>query len=78
MPRYQGKLGLLKSQIHQVEEHFRGAGYNDPTEDHRDRGREGVVSHAGSRLLADVADRTTLTGQLRRGAGRAAQAAGAA
>jgi hypothetical protein len=25
---------------------------------------EGVVSHAGSRLLADVADRTTLTGQL--------------
>ena len=25
---------------------------------------EGVVSHAGSRLLADVADRTTLTEQL--------------
>ena len=25
---------------------------------------EGVVSHAGSRLLADVADKTTLTGQL--------------
>ena len=25
---------------------------------------EGVVSHAGSRLLADVADRSTLTGQL--------------
>jgi hypothetical protein len=25
---------------------------------------EGVVSHAGSRLLADVADRTTLTDQL--------------
>ena len=25
---------------------------------------EGVVSHAGSRLLADVADQTTLTGQL--------------
>jgi len=25
---------------------------------------EGVVSHAGSRLLADIADRTTLTGQL--------------
>ena len=24
----------------------------------------GVVSHAGSRLLADVADRTTLTGEL--------------
>jgi hypothetical protein len=24
---------------------------------------EGVVSHAGSRLLADVADRTTLTAQ---------------
>ena len=24
----------------------------------------GVVSHAGSRLLADIADRTTLTGQL--------------
>ena len=25
---------------------------------------EGVVSHAGSRLLADVADRTTLTAEL--------------
>jgi hypothetical protein len=25
---------------------------------------QGVVSHAGSRLLADVADRTTLTGEL--------------
>jgi hypothetical protein len=25
---------------------------------------EGVVSHAGSRLLADVADRTTLTGEV--------------
>ena len=25
---------------------------------------EGVVSHVGSRLLADVADRTTLTGRL--------------
>jgi hypothetical protein len=25
---------------------------------------DGVVSHVGSRLLADVADRTTLTGQL--------------
>ena len=25
---------------------------------------EGVVSHAGSRLLADIADQTTLTGQL--------------
>ena len=37
---------------------------------------EGVVSHAGSRLLADVADRTTLTGAACRGAGRAAQAAG--
>jgi hypothetical protein len=24
----------------------------------------GVVSHAGSRMLADLADRTTLTGQL--------------
>ena len=38
---------------------------------------EGVVSHAGSRLLADVADRTTLTAQLAEDAGRAAQAAGA-
>ena len=27
---------------------------------------DGVVSHAGSRLLADVADRTTLTGAARR------------
>ena len=38
---------------------------------------EGVVSHAGSRLLADVADKTTLTAQLAEDAGRAAQAASA-
>jgi hypothetical protein len=51
---------LLRAQIIQVEEHFRGAGYNDAAEGHRNRPMvgEGVVSHAVSRLLADVADRT--------------------
>ena len=40
---------------------------------------EGVVSHAGSRLLADVADRTTLTGRVGSEAlAGAAQAAGSA
>jgi hypothetical protein len=44
--------------------HFPGAGFNHPSEDHRDRRRAGVASHVGSRLLADAADRTTLTGEL--------------
>ena len=35
---------------------------------------EGVVSHAGSRLLADVADRTTLTAELSEATGGPAQA----
>ena len=39
---------------------------------------DGVVSHAGSRLLADVADRTTLTGQLAEVLAGPAEAAGAA
>jgi hypothetical protein len=64
VPRYQGRLCLLRAQIFQVEEHFRGAGYSDQTQDHGNRGRRGVVSQVGSRLLADVGDRTTLTGQL--------------
>jgi hypothetical protein len=38
---------------------------------------EGVVSHTGSRLLADVADRSTLTAELAEGLdGGTAQAAG--
>jgi hypothetical protein len=34
----------------------------------------GVVSHAGTRLLADLADATTLTGKLLQVLARAAQA----
>ena len=37
---------------------------NHPSEDYRDRRRGRVVSHAGSRLLADIADRTTLSEEL--------------
>lgn len=63
MPRYQGKLVLLKSQVPPVEDTFEvQATTTRPTITATDG--EGVVSHAGSRLLADVADRTTLTGQL--------------
>jgi hypothetical protein len=36
----------------------------DQTEDRRHGDGEDVVSHAGSRLLADVADRSTLTAEL--------------
>ena len=55
---------MLRTKWIRTERHFRGAGYNDPTEDHGDRGRGRVVSHAGTRLLADLADATTLTGEL--------------
>ncbi len=55
---------MSKIQNHRQEGHFRGAGYNDPPEDHGHGGWGGVVSHAGSRLLADLADRSTLTAQL--------------
>jgi hypothetical protein len=64
MPRYQEKLCLLRTQIIRVEEHFQGAGYNDGPLVTATADGEGVVSHAGSRLLTDVADRTTLTASL--------------
>jgi len=48
-----------------MERHFRGAGYNDTSHDiTATADGEGVVSHVGSRLLADVADRTTPSGWL--------------
>jgi len=47
--------------IAERERHFAGATYNGQTEDHSDGGRYGVASHAGSRLLADLVDRTGLT-----------------
>ncbi len=59
-----GKLCLLRAESDLTERRFRGAGYNDPTEDHRNRRREGAVSDVGSRLLINVANRTTMTGQL--------------
>jgi hypothetical protein len=34
-----GKTVFAEDADHQVEEHFRGAGYNDPTQDHRNRRR---------------------------------------
>ena len=55
---------MLRTKWIRTERHFPGAGYNDPIEDHGDRGRGGVVSHAGTWLLADLADATTLTGEL--------------
>lgn len=64
VPRCQGRLRLLKSQIFRVEGHFRGAGYNDAAEGHRRRYGGGVVSHVGSRLLADLGERTTLIAEL--------------
>ncbi len=64
MPRYQGKLSLLRAHVDLMERHFRGAGYNDASQDHSNRRRAGCGAHPGSRLLADVTDRTTLTGEL--------------
>ena len=64
MPHSQEKLCLLRAQIIQAEEHFRGVGYNDEAAGHGGRRRRGVASHARSWLLADVADRTTVTGEL--------------
>ena len=55
---------MLKSQFHRVGGHFRGAGYTTRPRITATTDGDGVVSHAGSRLLADVADRTTLTGGL--------------
>lgn len=53
-----------------MERHFRGAGYNDTSEDRGSMDGTGVVSHAGSRLLADLADRATLTAALAEGLAR--------
>ena len=47
-----------------LERHFRGAADNRAAQDHGDCGWAGVVSHAGSRLRADLADVTTLTREL--------------
>ena len=57
MLRYQEKLCLLRAQVIQAEEHFRGAGYNARPPITVTADGAGVVSHAGSRLLADLADR---------------------
>jgi hypothetical protein len=54
--------GLLRALFTGLRRRFPGVGHNDASEDHRNR--DGVVSHVGSRLLADVADRTTLTSEL--------------
>jgi hypothetical protein len=34
-----GETGIAEVTVHRVEEHFRSAGYNDQTEDHRNRRR---------------------------------------
>jgi hypothetical protein len=54
--------GLSKALIVRHGRHLPGEGYRNPPEDHRERGC-GVVGHAGTRLLADVADATGLTGE---------------
>jgi len=53
---------LLRDQEHQAERHVARATYNEQAQDHGDDGRAGVASHVGSRLLADLADRSGLTG----------------
>lgn len=60
-----GRTGLVEGHVRQVEEAFFRVQATVPypkitvTAD-----GAGVVSHAGPRLLADVADRTTLIGEL--------------
>jgi hypothetical protein len=55
---------LLRALFHLMKSTFQGAPYNHATEDHGDCGRGGVVSHAGSPLLADLADVTTPMAEL--------------
>ena len=63
MPRYQEKLCLLRAQVIQAEEHFRGAGYNDASAGHGNRrvasrrvveirssGLSGVADHVGGAI----------------------------
>ena len=64
MLRYQGKLSLLRAQIHRQRSTFEVQATTTRPKIIATADGEGVVSHAGSRLLADVADRTTLTAQL--------------
>lgn len=64
MPCLYGILGLSKVQDHRTGRHFLDAGYNASSQAERDRGRVGVVSHAGARLLADLSDASTLTGHV--------------
>lgn len=56
-----GILVLLRDQEHQLERHFAGATYNEPTEDHCDDGRAWRGVARRSRLLTDLADVTGLT-----------------
>jgi Transposase DDE domain group 1 len=64
VPRYQEKLCLLKTQDHRWRSTFEVQATTTRPKITATADGEGVVSHGGSRLLADVSDRTTLTAQL--------------
>ncbi len=55
------RSGMSKALIVRLGRHSRGADYLFASEGDRGRGGRGVVAHAGTRLLADLADRTGLT-----------------
>ena len=58
------ELCLLRTQVIQAKEHFEVQATTTRPPVTATAEGEGVVSHAVSRLLADVADRTTLTAEL--------------
>lgn len=64
MPCCLGKLGLPKIQKTKQLEHFRGAAYRHSPEDHGQFGRDRCGVACRVAVLADLADRTTLTAQL--------------
>ena len=64
MPRYQGKLGLLRTRFRLMERRFEVQGPARRPKITVTADGTGVVSHVGSRLLADMADRTMLSAEL--------------
>lgn len=64
MPSVQGRLGLATVQIFKQEGTFKVQATTTRPRITVTTDGTGVVSHSGSRLVADVADRTTLTAEL--------------
>ena len=67
MPIFQGKLGLLRTRIHRWRGTFQVQATTTRPKITVATDGTGVVSHAGSRLLADLADQATLTAELAEG-----------